>query len=321
MDPRIVVMAEPILKWAGGKRQILEQIMSKFPTQEVNGYHEPFFGGGAVFFREMHQKAVTINDINARLVNFYKIVANEPDPLIDELDRLNSHGEPEDEPNEDWDYAEEDEHGREIKNYYYQQRARFNKRPNGREWDRVEEAALLLYLNVTCYNGLYRENQSGEFNVPCGQHKTKSMREHRIREASPLLENVDIRNEDFSYIIEEAEPGDLVYFDPPYDPNSDASSFSEYSFGAFGKSEQLDLRDCAKELDEMGVYVVISNAPSIESRYIDREEGGSESFETYPVGARRAINSVGTDRGEVQEVLITNVEDIKARDSTMAEFN
>lgn len=147
------------------------------------------------------------------------------------------------------------------------------------------------------------------------------MREHRIREASPLLQDVDIRNEDFSYVIEEAEPGDLVYFDPPYDPNSEASSFSEYSFGAFGKSEQLDLRDCAKELDEMNVYVVISNAPSISSRYIDREEGGSDSFETYGVGARRAINSVGTDRGEVQEVLITNVEDIKKRDTTLEEFN
>lgn len=314
-------MTEPILKWAGGKRQILEEIMDKFPTQEINGYHEPFFGGGAVFFREMHDKAVTINDVNSRLINFYRVVAEQPEELIEEVQRLNDTNQPEDEPSKDWDYAEEDEHGREIKNYYYQQRARFNKRPNGKDWDRVEEAALLLYLNVTCYNGLYRENQSGEFNVPCGQHKSKSMREHRIREASPLLQDVDIRNEDFTYVIEEAEPGDLVYFDPPYDPNSEASSFSEYSFGAFGKSEQLDLRDCAKKLDKMGVYVVISNAPSIKSRYTDREEGGSDSFETYGVGARRAINSVGTDRGEVREVLITNVEDIRRRDSRLEEFN
>jgi len=314
-------MAEPILKWAGGKRQILDDILDKFPTQEINGYHEPFFGGGAVFFRAMHDKAVTINDINSRLINFYRVVRDEPERLIEEIDKLAKHGGAESEPNPEWDYDEVDEHGREIKNYYYQQRARFNKRVHGREWDRIKEAALLLYLNVTCYNGLYRENQSGEFNVPCGSHKSKSMRRHRIREASPLLEGVDILNEDFSYILDEAEPGELVYFDPPYDPNSDASSFSEYSCDAFGKAEQLNLRDCAKQLDEMGVYVVISNAPSIESRYIDTDEGGSESFETYGVGARRAINSVGTDRGEVQEVLITNVEDVQKRDTTLAEFN
>lgn len=128
-------MTEPILKWAGGKRQILEDIMDKFPTQEINGYHEPFFGGGAVFFRKMHDKAVTINDVNSRLINFYRIVAEKPDELIEEVQRLNDNVQPEDEPNDNWDYAEEDEHGREIKNYYYQQRARFNKRPNGKDWD------------------------------------------------------------------------------------------------------------------------------------------------------------------------------------------
>jgi len=314
-------MVEPILKWAGGKRQILDEILDKFPTQEISGYHEPFFGGGAVFFRETHDKAVSINDVNSRLINFYRVVRDEPEKLIDEIDRLAQNGQPEGEPYSEWDYDEVDEHGREIKNYYYQQRARFNKRPNGKEWNRIEEAALLLYLNVTCYNGLYRENQSGEFNVPCGRHKSKSMRRHRIREASPLLDDVDIKNDDFSYILNEAEPGDLVYFDPPYDPNSEASSFSDYSCDAFGKAEQLDLRDCAKQLDEMGVYVVISNAPSIESRYIDTDEGGSEAFETYGVGARRAINSVGADRGEVQEVLITNVEDVQKRDATLAEFS
>ena len=313
-------MAEPILKWAGGKRQILDEILDKFPTQEINGYHEPFFGGGAVFFRAMHEKAVTINDINTRLINFYRVVRDEPKKLIDEIDRLADNGQSTSEPNPEWEYDEVDEHNREIKNYYYQQRARFNKRVNGKVWDRIEEAALLLYLNVTCYNGLYRENQSGEFNVPCGRHKTKSMRRHRIREASPLLKGVEIKNRNFNYVLDQAEPGELVYFDPPYDPNSDASSFSEYSCDAFGKAEQLDLRDYAKQLDEMGVYVVISNAPSIESRYLDTDEGGSDAFETHRVGARRAINSVGTDRGEVNEVLITNVENVQKRDPPLTEF-
>jgi len=314
-------MAEPILKWAGGKRQILDEILEKFPAHDVNGYHEPFFGGGAVFFREMHNKAVTINDINKRLINFYRVVRDKPDELIEEIEKLREGSQPDSEPNDEWCYNEVDEHGREIKSYYYQQRARFNKRPNGQEWNGVEEAALLLYLNVTCYNGLYRENQSGEFNVPCGDQKSRSFREHRIREASPLLKGVEIRNEDYSYVIDKAEPGELVYFDPPYDPNSEASTFSEYSHDAFGKAEQLDLRDCAKRLDEKGVFVVVSNAPSIEKRYIDEKEGGSNSFNTYGVGARRAINSVGTDRGEVKEVLITNVEEVRKRDTILPEFN
>jgi len=314
-------MTEPILKWAGGKRQILDDIMNTFPAHEVNGYHEPFFGGGAVFFREMHSEAVSINDINSRLINFYRIVYNKPEELIEETEKLRKGGPSDSEPNDNWCYSELDEHGREIKSYYYQQRARFNKRPNGREWDEVEEAALLLYLNVTCYNGLYRENLSGEFNVPCGDQKSRSFREHRIREASPLFKGVEIRNEDYSYIIDKAEPGELVYFDPPYDPNSKASTFAEYSHDVFGKAEQLDLRDCAKKLDEKGVFVVVSNAPSIGKRYIDEAEGGSDSFETHGVGARRAINSVGTDRGEVKEVLITNVEKIQKRDTTLPEFN
>ena len=312
-------MADPILKWAGGKRQILDQIIQKFPTQEINRYHEPFFGGGAVFFREMHDKADTINDINERLINFYRVVKNQPDELINQIDII--FDDPHSEPNPGWEYSEVDEHDREIKNYYYQQRARFNKRPNNKKVDPIEEAALLLYLNVTCYNGLYRENKSGEFNVPCGSQNTRSKRVRRIREASSLLENVNILNKDFSYITDRARPGDLVYFDPPYDPNSDASSFSEYSCEAFGKAEQLNLRDTAQELDEKDVYVVISNAPSIQSRYTDEDEGGSTSFEKYGIGARRAINSVGTDRGEVEEVLITNVENVRSRDTMISDFS
>jgi DNA adenine methylase len=314
-------MAEPILKWAGGKRQILDEIVGKFPTQDINGYHEPFFGGGAVFFREMDDKAVTINDINKRLMNFYRVVRDRPEELIEEIEKLSENGPPDSEPKEEWDYSEVDEHNREIKSYYYQQRARFNKRPNDRDWDEVEEAALLLYLNVTCYNGLYRENQSGEFNVPCGEQNTRSFREHRIREASPLLEDVEIRCGNYDYVVDVAEPDDLVYFDPPYDPNSDASTFSKYSYDPFGKAEQLNLRDCAKELDEKGVFVVISNAPSIAKRYIDEDEGGSDSFDTYGVGARRAINSVGTDRGEVKEVIITNADQVREEDRTITEFN
>jgi DNA adenine methylase len=310
-------MADPILKWAGGKRQILDEVRGRFPTQDVNQYHEPFFGGGAVFFREMHEKTATINDINERLMNFYRVVRNRPEDLIEKLDRFDG---PEMDPDPNLDYDEIDQHGRKIKNYYYQQRARFNKRPNGEEFDPVEEAALLLYLNVTCFNGLYRENKSGEFNVPCGRHNNKNWKRFsRIREASELFTGVDMLSQDFEYVAERADAGDLVYFDPPYDPNSDSSTFSDYSCESFGKAEQLRLRDTAKRLDDRGVFVVISNAPSVEDAYLS--DNGCESFETSGVGARRAINSDGDGRGEVQEILISNVKNVRARDTTLREYS
>lgn len=317
-DPGVSLMAEPILKWAGGKRQLLEQIRGEFPTHEIGDYHEPFFGGGAVFFREMSEKAATINDINRRLMNFYRVVKESPEELLNELDQFDN---PTSEPDPSLPYTEEDEHGRKIKNYYYQQRARFNRRPNGKGIDRVTEAALLLYLNRTCYNGLYRENNSGEFNVPCGQHRSPNWKqEPRIRNAHELLQNVDILNEDFSYVTDESEPEDLVYFDPPYDPNSESSTFSEYSCGSFGREEQIRLRQIAEELDNNDVYVVISNAPSIADAY-RFDEVGRDVFNIVEVGARRAINSDGTGRGEVGEILISNVEDVRARDTTLADYS
>ncbi|OYR79002.1 DNA adenine methylase, partial [Halorubrum ezzemoulense] len=161
-------MAEPILKWAGGKRQILSQIVSHFPPEEdIWGYHEPFFGGGAVFFRECHIHGKTVNDINTRLINFYEVVRDHPRELARELKQFKR---PDADPNPDRRFDKTNRKGKEIKNYYYQVRELFNRRPNGEEFDEVEEAAQLLYLNRTCYNGLYRENLSGEFNVPSGNY-------------------------------------------------------------------------------------------------------------------------------------------------------
>lgn len=313
-------MADPILKWAGGKRQIMSQIRDHWKEENISSYHEPFFGGGAVFFREAHEYAETINDLNSRLMNFYEVLKEDPDGLKTEFNRLTER-KPSEPPNQDLDYAEVDEHDREIKNYYYQLRAIFNKRPNGKEFDKIREAAILLYLNRTCFNGLYRENRDGEFNVPIGQHKNLGLDQNAtIEQASEALQGVRIFNEDFEYVLDEVEEGDLVYFDPPYDPNSSSSSFVEYTSESFGKDEQRRLKELAIDLDSRSVSVVISNAPSV--REIYEEDDRTEGFYISDVGARRTINSDGDSRGEVGEVIITNIdpENRRKRDTNIPEF-
>lgn len=300
-------MVEPVLKWAGGKRQILPQIVGSFPhVDEIAAYHEPFFGGGAIFFKETHPYAASINDINSRLMNFYEVVQSNPDELINRLSEFRG---PKEEPQADKPYDDEE-------NFYYQQREIFNKRPRGEDFDKVEEAALLLYLNRTCYNGLYRENSDGEFNVPIGDHSNPQWsHSHRILEASKALQGVKIFNRDFGYIVDEAEQDDLVYFDPPYQPVSKTSSFVEYSSEDFSREEQSRLRDVAVELADKGVHVVISNSPPIADLY-----EGLSAFSVKYLGARRAINSDASSRGEVMEILVSNVETPRERDSTLSEF-
>lgn len=302
-------MAEPILKWAGGKRQILTQIKGEFPPEEdINRYHEPFFGGGALFFRECHEDAATINDVNSRLMNFYRMVRDKPDKLIKILsEEFNPPNSP---PEKKQDYSEED-------NFYYQQRELFNQRPRGKEFEDLREAAQLLYLNRTCFNGLYRENQSGEFNVPIGNYANPDwVQSARITEASSMLEDVQIYNEDFSYVSDIVEEGDLVYCDPPYDPSSNSSTFAEYSSSVFGREEQERLRDLALDWNDKGAKVVISNAPSVREIYESLDE-----FRVAPVNAKRVINSNAHDRGEVKEVIISNVDNPRNRDTNLAEFN
>jgi DNA adenine methylase len=293
-------MPDPILKWAGGKRQILSEIRGSFPPEpKINSYHEPFFGGGAIFFRETHKYAATINDINKRLMNFYWVVREHPEKLIKE----NSEHDPDEE-------------------YYYNARDRFNSLREGSEdfeeglKSRVKEASLLLYLNRNCFNGLYRENSSGEFNVPYGDYTNPDyIQESRIREASEALKGTKIFNRDFQYILEEAKEDDLVYFDPPYKPVERSSSFVEYHNSTFGQEEQQRLADTAVELNKKGVYVVISNSPAMEELY-----EGLEEFEIKPVGARRSINSNADERGEVKEVILTNVSNCRIEHPDLAEF-
>jgi DNA adenine methylase len=290
-------MATPVLKWAGGKRQLLDELYARFP-EEYDDYHEPMIGGGALFF-DLEPTGGTINDTNPRLVNFYETIREHPDKLIETLE---SFADPESSPHNDREFSDTNRKGKEIKSYYYQQRELFNCRPNDEQFNEIEEAALLLYLNRTCYNGLYRENQSGEFNVPIGRYANPDwIRANEIRAASTVLNDTTLYNRDFEYIRKQAKPGDLVYFDPPYEPMSPTAYFTDYSADGFGKDDQERLLELAQELDDNGVHVILSNSGVMFEMYDDA------GFYVGTEGATRAINSDGENRDEVDEIIATNV--------------
>ena len=287
-------MVEPILKWAGGKRQLLSEITGLFPTS-YEAYHEPFVGGGAVFFH-LDPAAGTINDLNERLTTFYEVVRDHPAALIKE--------------NKTHEHSEE---------YFYEARSEFNEllsESSLTHEDRVREASLLLYLNRTCFNGLYRENSDGEFNVSFGRYTNPDwVQEQRIRKASRTLQGTRVFNTDFEYVLDEAENGDLVYFDPPYEPVSKTADFNSYHADGFDRDDQRRLRDAAVELSEQNVSVLISNSPPVTELY-----EGYDAFSVTYVDAARAINSDASSRGEVAEVLITNVPSGDRRRKTLADF-
>ena len=271
-------MARPVLKWVGGKRRLIENIKSLLPHDyHERAYHEPFFGGGALFF---HLEPVrgSINDVNSRLMNFYKVLKEKPAELIDAANKFVYE-----------------------KSEYYRLRDRFNEVP----LEPVEDAAILLYLNKTGYNGLYRVNSKGHYNVPFGRYKNpRIVDENKIMEASGLLQNIIITNERFLSVKDHAKKDDIVYFDPPYLPLSETSDFTSYSKTGFGFEDHEKLRDTCVELHERGVLFVQSNSyvPPIIELYENIPE-----FRIEIVQMNRPINSKATKRGEVNEILVTNI--------------
>ena len=273
-------MARPVLKWAGGKRRLRFEIDKLLPYGHAGrNYHEPFFGGGALFFH-LEPMGGSINDVNERLIRFYKVVRESPRELIEEV----SH----------YEYGKE---------RYYELRTRFNEEELGA----VEEAAIFLYLNKTGYNGLYRVNSKNKFNVPFGRYKNPAIvHPDRIMMASELFSKFEINCGRFTYVKEVAEKGDLVYLDPPYLPLSDTAGFTAYSKLGFGLDDHMLLRDTCVELDEMGVYFIQSNSfvePIMEA-YRETD------FIIHTVEVSRAINRVITNRGRIPEVLITNIPNV-----------
>lgn len=236
--------------------------------------------------------------MNTRLINFYRVVRDNPIELVETAENFES---PESDPDPNRRYSSVNRKGKDIDEYYYQQREIFNCRPNNEQFDPIEEAALLLYLNRTCYNGLYRENQSGEFNTPIGRYANPDwVRENQIREASDVLQPVEIDCKDFTYIENHITSGDVVYFDSPYQPMSSTEDFTDYHADGFDKEDQKRLLDFAIELDNKGIYVVLSNSGVMYDKY---KEAG---FNVDRIDAKRSISSDGENRGSVKEILAYN---------------
>lgn len=289
-------MAEPILTWAGGKRQLLDRIMQWLPPKgHFDRYFEPFFGGGAVFFA-LEPSNGFINDLNPRLMNFYQQFRERPEQVIAENKQLDD---------ELLDLSEDGQ-----KERYYELRKEFNnlRSENGRCKDPYREAILFLFLNRTCWNGLYRTNEDGEFNVPMGSNWTRTEGiQHRFRDAYRALQDTIIDIKDFAYVENHVQENDLVFFDPPYPGASQTAQFKEYNPEGFDESQQRNLRELALKLDRRGAYVIITNGASAEEIYKESEDFDS-AFVIERVEARRSINSDETKRKGIGEtdIIVSN---------------
>lgn len=269
--------ASPIVKWVGGKAKLLPELRARLP-KTIKRYFEPFVGGAALFFA-LEPKGAVLGDMNGALIDTYRAVAQGVEGIIPILE-LHRRA-----------------HKREA--YYYEIRDIWNE--GGWSDDRGARAAAFLYLNKTCFNGLWRVNKSGEFNVPRGDYKDpKIFDADKLREAAKVLAHVKLLEDGYGTTSSEALQDDFVYFDPPYDPVSTTSNFTSYTKDAFGKDQQKLLADHARMLAKRGVNVMLSNndTPFVRSLY--------EDFCIDTVQCGRSINSDGAKRGKVAEVIITN---------------
>jgi DNA adenine methylase len=301
-----MLRAKPFLKWAGGKSQLLQKFDHRLPPEMKNGtikkYIEPFVGGGAVFFylaqKYAPQKCYLL-DINDELVLAYRVVQKSVNDLIDGLQEIESK----------YYQCKQDDQ----KAFFYQVRENFNRtRKIGLgdmdhyRW--VERAVQLVFLNRTCYNGLYRVNSRGEFNVPFGRYRNpRILDEKNLRGCARILAHTTIRCGDFSSCARFVDRGSFVYLDPPYRPLSETSSFTAYSEGNFTEEDQVRLARFYQKMDKKGAKLMLSNSdPKNADPSDDFFERLYPDFFIDRMSARRAISCTGTGRGELNELIITN---------------
>ncbi len=275
-------VARPFLKWVGGKAKLIPQLAAHYPDS-YGKFYEPFVGGGAMFF-SLNPKDAHINDMNAVLINGYISIRDNTDKLVDELSALQEFY---------WKLPTLDL----KKEFYLEKRAVFNDLKS----DEFEKSVLLIFLNKTCFNGMYRENSKGGFNVPFGKHERPTIcDEVNLRNVAKSLEQVSITQGSYEDAVKDAKKGDFVYFDPPYHPINTSSSFTAYQAGGFSAEDQEKLRDTFRALSQKGCKVMLSNSdtPLINELY--------KEFKIHKIYAARSINSVGSGRGKIAEVLVTN---------------
>jgi DNA adenine methylase len=281
-------LVQPFLKWAGGKRQLLP-VIRKYIPRRFNIYFEPFVGAGAVLLDTQPREAL-INDINEELVNCYRIIKNDTEGLITDTRRHQN-----------------------TEEYFYRLRS-LDRESTFQELSDVARASRIIFLNKTCYNGLFRVNSQGQFNVPFGNYTNPLIiDEVVIRAVSRYLNEAHIEptSDDFEDAVSGAGRGDFVYLDPPYDPVSDTSSFTGYNLNSFDKDEQKRLKDVCDDLTRRRCKVLLSNSATdfIRELYSD-----TTRYTIVEVEASRNINSVPTGRGKIGELLVFNNYDVSIKE-------
>ena len=272
---------KPFVKWVGGKRQLLTQFrrLNLYPPElfdiKRGRYFEPFVGGGAVFFDLLPERGF-LSDLNKELVITYNVIKNDVGGLIASLKKHKND-----------------------KDYFLKLRSQDLSKLSD-----LSVASRFIFLNRTCFNGMYRVNSKGGFNVPYGKYTNPLIcDEDNLKKVSKALQGIEIKHQDYKEVLKKAKKGDFIYFDPPYYPISKTSSFTSYTSEAFLDKEQIELRDTFMELNKRGCYVMLSNS---DTPFINKIYSGLQGVRINKVEAGRAINSKGSGRGKITEVLITN---------------
>lgn len=289
----MVSIAKPFLKWAGGKSQLISQIQNNLPqdllTTEYT-YIEPFVGSGAILFWILQNypkiNKIVINDINEELINVYKTILNDPQSIINILKQYQ---------NEYHKLTNDSER----KEYYYNKRSQFNTKIEST----LIQSALFIFLNKNCFNGLYRVNKNGQFNVPIGNYKTPTIcDEENLLACSKILQNTTILCGDYQDTLKYVTGNSIFYFDPPYKPISKTSNFNSYSKDTFGDTEQDRLKTFCDLLSKQNLKWILSNSDTGDNFF----DNLYSQYKINRVKAKRSINSKGDSRGEINELLIKN---------------